>query len=312
MFQGRFEEAGALAEKILNGERDRSDKWSLGMILNLLSSVKLFTGKPDEAIAPASEAIEVFTAIHDLDRVRQTQATRARSLVAIGRIEEATTILREIFDETDSESSIGFGVIPAAVASQLGDAELMQTALGRALDRNFTMGTVADHETEVLRGVYSLLSGDAPTARSLLQESAESASNEGQRAYAYGALAIAAAAARDPKAALEAADKSLAENGGTYLDAQMAKTGQALAFAQLDDRRALVVADDIVKRANETTDLLTQATALLVRASVACGLRTDDAVDQAADADQALEELGAELPAWRDVFATAATPDSRL
>jgi hypothetical protein len=174
------------------------------------------------------------------------------------------------------------------------------------------MGTVADHETEVLKGIYSLLSGDAATARTLLQQSVDAASNEGQRAYAYGALAIAAAAARDPKAALDAADKSLAANGGTYLDGQMAKTGQALAFAQLDDRRALVVADDIVKRASETTDRLTQATALLVRSSVACGLRTDDAVDQAADADQSLEELGADLPGWRDVFAAAATPDSRL
>jgi class 3 adenylate cyclase/tetratricopeptide (TPR) repeat protein len=313
MFQGRFEEAGELAEKILASERDRSDKWSLGMILNLISSVKLFTGKPDEAIAPAGEAIEVFTSIGDHDRVRPTQATRARSLVAVGRIEEATQILHDIFDYEDgSESSIGFGVIPAAVASQLGDPELMQSALGRALDRNFTMGTVADHETEVLKGIYALLSGDAATARSMLQGSVDAAANEGQRAYAYGALAIAAAAARDPKAALAAADKSLEAQGGTYLDAQMAKTGQALAFAQLDDRRALVVADDIVKRASETTDALTQATALLVRASVACALRTDDAVDQAADADQSLEELGAELPAWREVFASAATPDSRL
>ncbi len=157
-----------------------------------------------------------------------------------------------------------------------------------------------------------MLSGDAAKARALLQTSVDTSTNEGQRAYAYGALAIAAAADRDPKLALEAADKSLNAKGGTYLDAQLAKTAQALAFAQQDDRRALVVADDLVKRANETTDVLTQATALLVRASVACALRTDDAVDQAADADQALEDLGTDLPGWREVYAAAATPASRL
>jgi tetratricopeptide (TPR) repeat protein len=312
MFQGRFEEAGALAESILANERDRNDKWALGMILLLLSSVKLFTGKPDEAIKPATEAGELFTDIGDNDRLLQAHATRARSLVGVGRIDEATDLLRELFERDDGLSPIGYGPIPAAVASQLGEPALMASALARP--NNFTsgMGTVANHETSVLRGLHALLEGDAPQARSVLEQSVAAASNEGQRAYAYGALAIAAAAARDPKAALDAADKSLAAQGGTYLDSQMAKTGQALAFAQMDDRRALVVADDIVTRANQTTDALAQATALLVQASVACALRTDDAVDQAADADQSLEALGADLPGWRDVFASAATPDSRL
>jgi hypothetical protein len=188
----------------------------------------------------------------------------------------------------------------------------MQAALGKPVYMSATMGTVADHETEILRGVHAMLSGDPSTARTLLQRSVDTSTNEGQRAYAYGALAIAAAADRDPKLALDAADKSLQANGGTYLDAQMAKTAQALAFSQQDDRRALVVADDLVKRANETTDVLAQATALLVRASVNVALRTDDAIEQAADADQALEALGAELPGWRSVFETAAQPASRL
>ncbi|MEY2474182.1 MAG: hypothetical protein QOK28_3511 [Actinomycetota bacterium] len=312
MFQGRFEEAGAIAEKILTSERDRNDKWALGMIHLLLSSVKLFTGKPDEALKPAQEAGELFTMIGDNERLVQAQATRARSLVAIGRIDEATDLLRSLFEHGEDGSPIGFGPIPAAVASQLGEPEMMASALARPSQTQTSLGTVADHESGVLRGLHSLLSGDAVRARSLLEQSVAVASNEGQRAYAYGALAIAAAAARDPKAALEAANKALAAQGGTYLDAQMAKTGQALAFAQMDDRRALVVADDIVKRAGETTDALAQATALLVQASVACALRVDDAVDQAADADQALEALGAELPGWREVFSAAATPEARL
>ena len=312
MFQGRFEEAGELAENILANERDRNDKWALGMIQMLLSSVKLFTGKPDEAIAPAIEAGELFSAIGDHERLLQAHATRARSLVAVGRIDEATELLRELFESQEDGSPIGVGPIPAAVASQLGEPALMATALGQRNHPQTSLGTVADHETGVLRGIHALLSGDAVQARAQLEQAAAGASNEGQRAYAHGALAIAAAAARDPKAALAAADISLAAKGGTYLDGQMAKTGQALAFAQMDDRRALVVADEIVKRAGETTDSLAQATALLVQASVACALRTDDAVDQAADADQALEALGTELPGWREVFAAASTPDSRL
>ncbi len=312
MFQGRFEEAGELAENILANERDRNDKWALGMILLLLSSVKLFTGKPDEAISPAIEAGELFSAIGDNERLLQAHATRARSLVAVGRIDEATALLRDLFEREEADSPIGYGPIPAAVAAQLGEPEMLASALGHPAQTLTSMGTVADHEMTVLRGVHALLSGDATRARTLLETSANKATNEGQRAYAYGALAVAAAADRQPKLALEAADAALAAEGGTYLDVQLAKTAQALAFAQMDDRRALVVADDVVKRASETTDALAQATALLVRASVACALRTDDAVDQAADADQSLEALGTDLPAWREVFAAAATPDARL
>ncbi len=312
MFQGRFEEAGELAQYILDHERDRNDKWALGMILMLLESVKLFTGKPDEALAPGAEAIELFTAMGDDDRRKQAQATRARALLGVGRIDDATEALREIYETEADGSPIGHGPIAAAVASQLGEPGLMAAALVSSLPASYTLGTVADHETGVLRGIQALLGGDAEKAQSLLEESAGTATNDGQRAYANGALAIAGAAARDPKAALHAADRSLAAQGGTYLDAQMAKTGQALAFAQQDDRRALVVADEVVKRANETTDVLTQATALLMRASVASALRTDDANDCAAQADEALVSLGAELPGWREVFAAAATPASRL
>src|SRR5205085_3406625 len=140
----------------------------------------------------------------------------------------------------------------------------------------------------LLSGMAELLAGNYAQARVLLEESVASASNEGQVAYANGALAIAYAAVREPKLALDAADRSMAAKGGTYLDRQLAKTAQALAFAQQDDRRALIVADELVKRAEQTTDAIAQATALLVRASVACGLRTDDATEHAADADQAL------------------------
>ena len=311
MFQGRFEEAGELAEDILGGDRDRNDKWSTGMMLMLLSSVRLFTGHPDAALAPATEAGEVFAAMGDAERQFQAKATRARSLVAVGRIDEGLALLREMFPDTET-LPIGYGVISASIAASLGEPGLAQSALSQPLAASITLGTVADHEVQVLSGITALLSGNTSDARATLQVAADTATNEGQKAYAFGALAVAAAADRDPKAALDAADKSIAAEGGTYLDRQLAKTGQALAFAQQDDRRALVVADEIVKRANDSTDLLAQSTALLVRASVACGLRTDDATEHTADADQSLEALGADLPGWREVFSLAATPTSRL
>ncbi|MBA2609378.1 MAG: tetratricopeptide repeat protein [Actinobacteria bacterium] len=313
MFQGRFEEAGELAEYILANERDRSDKWALGMILLLLSSVKLFTGKPDEALAPATEAIELFTVIGDPDRLLQAKGTKARSLVSLGRIEEARDLLRDLSSGDEKhEGLVGYGVISASVAIQLGDAEMARSALNSELATARMMGTVADHELELLGGITEMLAGNVSEARTMIERSASTASNEGQVAYSYGALAIAYAADREPKLALDAADRSMAAKGGTYLDRQLAKTGQALAFAQQDDRRALTVADELVKRADESTDSVAQATALLVRASVACALRIDDATEHAADADQALDELGADLPGWRAVFASAATPASRL
>ena len=312
MFQGRFEEAGEMAQYILDNDRDRNDKWALGMILLLMSSVKLFTGKPDEAIGPATEAIELFVAMGDPDRLIQAKGTKARSLVSVGRIEEGLELLRETFADEGAASLIGYGVISASIGMELGEPELARDALSSEFAMARMMGTVADHETRLLAGITELIAGNYSVARTMLEDSVETASNEGQIAYANGALAIAYAADGEPKLALDAADKSLAAHGGTYRDRQMAKTGQALAFAQQDDRRALTVADDIVKRANESSDALAQSTALLVRASVACALRVDDATEHAADADQALEALGSELPGWRDVFAAAATPASRL
>ncbi len=312
MFQGRFEEAGELAEYILANERDRNDKWALGMILLLLSSVKLFTGKPDEAIAPASEAIELFTTIGDPDRLLQAKGTKARSLASVGRIDEAIALLKDIDTSQGGDGNGGFGVIAASVGMQLGEPTMTRAALASETALARMMGTVADHELRLLTGVAELLAGNYAEARSMLEESVALASNEGQVAYANGALAIAYAADRQPKLALDAADRSIAAKGGTYLDRQLARTGQALAFAQQDDRRALTVADELVKRANESSDAVAQSTALLVRASVAQALRSDDATGYAEEADEALDQLGADLPGWRDVFSFAATPASRL
>mgnify|MGYP001575859747 CR=1 FL=1 len=311
MFQGRFEEAGALAERVLDGNRDRNDKWALGMMLMLLGTVRLFTGKPADALAPLNQAIDLFTQMEDGGSILQAKSTKARCLAAVGRIDEAMALLRELHSN-DTDGVAGAGVISASIAMQLGEAASARAVLDIPIDRTVMLGTIADHETGILHGLTELLSGNNAIARTMLEHSAATASNAGQVAYANAALALAYTSDRDPASALKAADRALGADGGTYMDAQMARIGQALAFAQLDDRRALIVADEIVKRSNETSDALAQSTALLLRASVANALRTDDAIEHIADADQSLEALGADLPAWRDVFAHAATPTSRL
>ncbi|MBA2609691.1 MAG: aminotransferase class III-fold pyridoxal phosphate-dependent enzyme [Actinobacteria bacterium] len=246
----------------------------------------------------------------DVDGNRYLDAISSLWVTTLGhRVPELDDALREQVDRIAHSTLLGNGNVAAI---QLGDAEMARSALNSELATARMMGTVADHELELLGGITEMLAGNVSEARTMIEGSASTASNEGQVAYSYGALAIAYAADREPKLALDAADRSMAAKGGTYLDRQLAKTGQALAFAQQDDRRALTVADELVKRANESTDSVAQATALLVRASVACALRIDDATEHAADADQALDDLGADLPGWRDVYASAATPASRL
>ncbi|MDP1794163.1 MAG: hypothetical protein Q8K63_08495, partial [Acidimicrobiales bacterium] len=257
------------------------------------------------------QAIDLFTQMNDEGRLLQAKSTKARCLAAVGRIDDAMAMLREL-RENDEGGVAGAGVIAASIAMQLGEPDSARAVLNIPIDRTVMLGTIADHETGILHGLTELLSGNGTIARTMLEQSAAAASNAGQVAYANAALALAYASDRDPSAALKAADHALGTDGGTYMDAQMAKMGQALAFAQLDDRRALVVADEIVTRANETSDALAQSTALLLRASVANGLRTDDAMKHMAEADASLEALGADLPGWRDVFAQAATPSSRL
>ena len=67
-----------------------------------------------------------------------------------------------------------------------------------------------------------------------------------------------------------------------------------------------------MKRAYESTDLVAQATALLVQASVPTALRTDDAVTHELAADEAPDTLAVDLLGWRSAFAAAATPTARL
>src|SRR3546814_2669609 len=82
-----------MAENVLDEVRRRGDKWALGMMLVLLGSVRLWTGRGYDAITSVEEARDLLTAIDDEFGGVQATATLGRALVAQGRIDEGLDLL---------------------------------------------------------------------------------------------------------------------------------------------------------------------------------------------------------------------------
>src|SRR3546814_17973709 len=74
-----------MAENVLDEVRRRGDKWALGMMLVLLGSVRLWTGRGSDAIPSLEEASALFTAIDAAFGGVQATATLGRAHVAQGR-----------------------------------------------------------------------------------------------------------------------------------------------------------------------------------------------------------------------------------
>jgi tetratricopeptide (TPR) repeat protein len=311
-FQGDLEEAGAIAESILPRGREMGDRWALAMTLVLLGSVRLWTGDPMEAITHAGEAREIFMAMGDRSGVNMALAPLVRALAATGAVREALEIMADV----DVHEGVTYGgpdtfagLLPAAVALQVGDTDMAERAIAAkpappAEQQDF----VGRGEELVERGLIALQRGRVDEALAWMHRADESAHSDGERAHARCWLAVTLCAHGEPSAALDVAASLSELNAGTYLDAAVAATAEGFAFFQLHQRpegeRAFAKAMALV---DGTGDRLSQAVLRLAYGHALDGLGDDGAQEVLADARSRLEVMGGPATGWNTAYALAAS-----
>ena len=102
--QGRRAEAEELAAQIVDEARERGDTWALAVVLTLISTVKLWEGKTEEALAPGREALALFRSFED--RVWELRALwpLSRALAGAGHVEEGVALAEETLAGLDERT----------------------------------------------------------------------------------------------------------------------------------------------------------------------------------------------------------------
>ena len=309
--QGHNLEAGAMAEAGLDDVRARGDRWALGMMLVLIGSVRLWTGRPESAVPILEEARANLMAIDDAFGGLQASATLGRALVSAGRIAEGFAILPGgdgIIDPDILEHAQMFGVMATANAAvQVGDVDLSAALLQVAPTfANEDAGVlVGDAERAVATGMHRLQLGDAAGAVNVL-ESLQRHLDGNVNPNARSALALARACHGDIDGALSDADVVLDHDRGSYLDKVFAGIARSLALGRRGDQAAAQAAFDQVRAAADATeDRVAWAITRLADALAASARGEADAAVRCEEADRQLSELGLADTGWRRAFSLA-------
>jgi class 3 adenylate cyclase/tetratricopeptide (TPR) repeat protein len=311
-FQGDLEQAGQIAEKIVPVGRELGDRWALGMSLVLLGSVRLWTGDPMEAITHSTEAREIFESISDRAGELMALAPLVRALAATGAVEEALEVIRT----TDIREGMTYagpdtfaGLLPAAVALQIGDPDMAERAMAaKPSPTEQHEDFVGRGEELVDRGLIALQRGQVEDAIGWLRRADEWAHSDGERAHARGWLAVALCSTGEPAAALDTAASINELAAGTYLDHAVGATAEGFAFFQLQQRpegeRAFAKAMGLV---DGTGDRLSQAVYRLAYGHALDGLADESAAEVLGDARERLQAMGAAAAGWDTAYALAAS-----
>lgn len=309
--QGRLEEAGRLADEVIEEARKAGDRWAQGMTLVLQSAVSLWLGRASAAVDSGREAKKIFETIDDDYGRGLALANLARANANIGRIGDARAVLEEAGAALDAQGGMEIMRVnlTASMLGQLGDA---RGALAAVVDVEIGP-TQAGMPTELLvsKGLAHVQNGRPEEAMAFLDAALdrtkdEAPGDEGARTYAMAVLAIARAATGDVEGAIAVGSEVGSRSRGTYLDATYADIGMALAHAQAGrGQEAKAVLDGAQARVDASEDRLTQAIVRLARAHALEQLRDPEAADAKGEARARYEALGVEPYGWETAFASA-------
>jgi class 3 adenylate cyclase/tetratricopeptide (TPR) repeat protein len=309
--QGHSLEAEAMALGIVDDVRRRGDRWGLGMMLVLIGSVRLWTGRAEQAIPCLEEARSIFTDIDDDFGRLQASATLGRALVTTGHLPEGFAMMAG-FGADDDPASIDqsnlFAVVSSAGASvQIGDVERTAIILDITAERPDGSDDLFAGDTErlVATGLHRLQVGEVGAAVDLLEELQDRLGPE-VNPYVWSALALSRAVAGSVDGALEAADAVDHHDRGSYLDRIVAGLARAFALSRRGDAAASLAAFDQVRAAADATDdLVSRAVTRLADAMAASARGETDAAERTADAEEHLAALGLADTGWRRLFGLA-------
>ena len=120
-FQRRFADAELLATKVRAEALELGDTWAPAMMDSLLASIRLWSGRFTEAEELSRRALHAFRELGDRFGMVQALAPRVRSLIALGRTNEAERAIEETMSLGESYGDFAFpAMIAAGAAVHLG------------------------------------------------------------------------------------------------------------------------------------------------------------------------------------------------
>jgi len=272
----------------------------------LLASIRLWTGRTDEAVDLADQALRAFTRLGDAYGTGQAHAVLGRAMVMVGRVEEGFALM----DRTPRSGSGDGPTSPAeglpgrmarfAASLQIGEPARGADVLAELAELG-ELGAGVD-DLHAALALSDLQRGDAPAAADRIARSSEAAADP--NVLAVRSLVQAALGAGD---AAEVADRIERAEGATYLDLAVGSVAAALEAAAGDAGPApaqlhLSRARAAVQRAEDRTAV---AVVELAAAAVSQRLALDDAEEAEARAEHLLAKLGIDAAGWKRAFALA-------
>jgi len=233
-FERRFADAEEMASTVRRDAVELGELWAPAMMDSLMASIRLWTGRFTEAEELSRRALSGFRELNDRFGIVQALAPRMRSLVALGRDQEAERSLEEALSMADAFGDLAIPTMAAAgTAAHLGLGE-RAVALGEtSLNRMLAMHADAS-ESRITLALGLCQTGDADAALASLLEVTRPSP------YANAVTALASVMAGMPDAGVEAADMVHADDTATYLDRVLADVaaGAGLIASDPEESRA--------------------------------------------------------------------------
>jgi class 3 adenylate cyclase/tetratricopeptide (TPR) repeat protein len=319
--QGRLDEAEELGRSLLS-DSQTGDKWAVGMMRVLLANVSLWKGRTAEAVAMATEARELFIAIHDPWAEMQAIVPMARSLLALGQIDAGRQLLDDVAGSVHQlvdprMARLARGAVAIARTQQLGEGPAV---VGLARDLVESAGAEVMPEQLSVLGLALIQAGELVEGVEVLERAVSGTGRDDQvpQPNCGTMLAIGYLAA----GRIEEASATLARHSGpglgTYADRSWAAVARGFLARAGNDRSGLASAfAEARAEVDATEDRLAQAVVRLAH-HIALSPPGDDrrpGADPLADeVHDRLERLGVTFTGWdrvlRSVGGEASAPDA--
>ena len=211
-FQRRFADSELLASRVRAEALELGDIWAPAMMDSLLASIRLWSGRFTEAEEMSRRALGAFRELGDRFGMVQALAPRVRSLIALGRTNEAERAIEETMALGESYGDFAFpSMIAAGAAVHLGLGDRAVVIGEVALAKIEAMGTEGS-EVRVTLALGLCQAGRAEEALAILLDA------RADMPYTRAVHAIAAAMTGDFESPPDDADAVFADTGSTYLD----------------------------------------------------------------------------------------------
>jgi len=259
--QRKFDDAETLAAEARTEARKLGERWAPAMMDTLIASIRLWTGQFAEAEALSSRSLVTFRELGDRFGTVQSLAPHVRSLVALGRFDEAERGMEEALALSETSGTMALpAMVAAGTAVHLGLGERSLIIGELALERIQETGSDGS-EVRTALALALCQAGRADDALAQLFDA------NADNPYTRSVRALASALIGDARGSIVDADSVASDPGATYLDRVVADVAASMAEMGTGDAEAAAVRlDRAVEIAEGAGDAVAVALAHATRA----------------------------------------------